>query len=182
MINPVLTYLHDFYGDGQFHDLTPLIRQNPSEISETYIHNLHLDGFIEIQEASAFKGSDNPEHVHPIFGRMTEKGMYYLEGNQKAAVIIRAIENQSVLSILYRTDKGHEEQVALSPYIYGKDSEERAWVWGAAAAADDDDTADRRFLLDQITLTDKPLSTFTIDKEMMLSQPRDIEVVAQVQY
>ena len=179
MINTVLTYLHDFYGDGQFHDLTPLIRQNPSAFSETFIYNLHLDGFIEIQEPTAFDHSKDTDDIHPIYGRLTEKGLYYLEGNSEIQTIIRAIGDQLILDVLYRDEDGNEEKVALSPYIYGKDTEERAWVWGAVSSGDE---KHRRFLLDQITVSEEPVGSFRVDKEMILSQPRDIEVVAQVRY
>lgn len=179
MVNTVLTYLHGFYKDGQYHDLTPLMKRNPSVFSETFIYNLHLDGFIEIKEPTAFDHSKDTDEIHPIHGRLTEKGMYYLEGNRKNATIIKAIEGLLILDVLYRDEDGHEERVALSPYVYGKDTEERAWVWGAVSG---DIEGKRRFLLDQITVTEEPVGSFRIDKEMMLSQPRDIEVVAQVQY
>lgn len=179
MINTVLTYLHDFYGDEQFHDLTPLIKKDPSAISEVFIYNLHLDGFIEIQEPTAFDNSKDTDEVHPIAGRLTEKGLYYLEGNRKITTIIKAIEEQLILDVLYRDEDGHEEQVALSPYVYGKDTEERAWVWGAVSSENKDH---ERFLLDQLTIEETPVGSFRVDREMKLSQPRDIEVVAQVQY
>lgn len=179
MINTVLTYLHNFYGDGKFHDLTPIIQKDPSAISETFIYNLHLDGFIEIQEPTAFDDSKDIDRVHPIAGRLTEKGLYYMEGNRKISTIIRAIEDQLILDVLYRDEDGNEEKVALSPYVYGKDSEERAWVWGAVSGEDKEHD---RFLLEQITVTEEPVGSFRVDKEMILSQPRDIEVVAQVQY
>lgn len=179
MINPILTYLHDFYGDGQFHDLTPLINQSSSTVSETAIHNLHLEGLIEVQEPSAFEDAETEDHRHHMRGRLTERGMFFLEGDRKIAAVIRAIENQSIIDILYRDEDGHEERVALSPYIYGKDPEERAAVWGAVSGAD---KKHRRFLLDEITITEEPVGTFAIDNEMKLSQPRDIDVVAQVPY
>ena len=179
MINPVLTYLHDFYGDGQFHDLTPLMQRDPSNISETYIHNLHLEGLIELQEPSAFEGSKNPEHIHSIYGRLTEQGSYYMEGAPKIAAIINAINNQLILDLIYKDEKGHEETVVLSPYVYGKDTEEKPTVWGLVLGEEE---KKRRFLLDQITITEKPVGNFTVNKDMMLSQPRDIDVVAQVQY
>ncbi|MBF9252711.1 hypothetical protein I2I11_05380 [Pontibacter sp. 172403-2] len=179
MINPVLTYLHDFYGDGRFYDLTPLINQNLPGISEAAIQNLHLEGLIDIEEPSVFEDTGDTGHRHPIYGRLTETGIYYMEGNRKIAAVIRAIENQAVLHILYRDEKGHEEKVTLSPYVYGKDPEERASVWGAVSGSD---KKHRRFLLDQITITEGPTGTFKIDKEMMLSQPRDIDVIAQVPY
>ena len=179
MINTVLTYLQEFYGDRQFHDLTPLIRRNPSAFSETFIYNLHLDGFIEIQEPTAFDDSKDTDDVHPIYGRLTEKGMYYLNGSSKIETIIKAIEDQHILNIMYRNEDGEDERLALSPYVYGKDSEERAWVWGAVSGESDNH---RRFLLDNMTVTEEPAGSFRVDKEMMLSQPRDIEVVAQVQY
>lgn len=179
MINTVLTYLHGFYGDEQYHDLTPLIKRNPSAFSETFIYNLHLDGFIEIQEPTAFDDSKDTDEIHPIYGKLTEKGLYFMEGNSTISTIIKAIEQQLILEILYRDEDGDEESVTLSPYVYGKDSEERTWVWGAVSG---EDTIHRRFLLDRITITDEPVGSFRVDKEMMLSQPRDIEVVAQVQY
>lgn len=179
MINTVLTYLHGFYGDGQFHDLTPLIKKNPSAFSETFIYNLHLDGFIQIQEPSAFDDSRDKDEIHPIYGKLTEKGMYYLEGNRKITTIIKAIEDQLILDIQYRNEDGEDERLTLSPYIYGKDSEERAWVWGSVSGEDDEN---RRLLLDNMTITEEPVGSFRVDKEMMLSQPRDIEVIAQVQY
>ena len=179
MINPVLTYLHDFYGDGQFHDLTPLINQSSSDVSETAIHNLHLEGLIEMQEPSAFENTETVNHKHPMRGRLTERGMFFLEGDRKIATVIRAIDNQQTLDILFRDADGHEERVALSPYIYGKDPEERAVVWGAVSGRD---KKHRRFLLDEITITEEPVGTFALDHEMKLSQPRDIDVIAQVAY
>lgn len=179
MINTVLAYLHNFYGDGQFHDLTPLMKKNPSAFSETFIYNLHLEGLIEIKEPSAFDTSHDTDEIHPIQGRLTEKGIYYLDGNRKIETIIKAIEDQLILNVLYRDEDGYEEQVALSPYVYGKDPEERACVWGAVSGEGEDK---RRFLLDHITVTEEPVGSFRVDKEMMLSQPRDIDIVAQVQY
>ncbi|MCJ8166576.1 hypothetical protein MKJ04_17155 [Pontibacter sp. E15-1] len=179
MINPVLTYLHQYYGDDKFHALTPLMKQNPSVITETYIQNLHLEGFIELKEKTAFDKPKNQEGIQPISGRMTKKGMYYMEGNRKIATIIEAIENQTILNLLLNDGKGHEEQVALAPYVYGKDSDEQSWVWGTVR---DGEHKHRRFLLDDITITETAGGTFEVDHEMKLSQPRDIEVVAQVNY
>ncbi|GAB3532065.1 hypothetical protein GCM10027443_15310 [Pontibacter brevis] len=179
MINSVLTYLHEFYGDGKFHDLTPLIRKNPSAFTEGFIYNLHLDGFIEIQEPSAFDSSNDRDEIHPVYGRLTDKGMYYLDGDRKIATVIKAIEDQLIIDIAYTDEDGHEERVALSPYVYGKDTEERACVWGIVSG---DDNTHRRFLLDNVVVTEEPVGSFRVDKEMILSQPRDIEVVAQVQY
>lgn len=179
MINPVLTYLRDFYGDGQFYDLTPLINQSSNTVSETAIHNLHLEGLIEVQEPSAFENAEDANHKHPMRGRLTERGMFFLEGDQKAATVMSAINNQQVLDILYRDEDGHEERVALSPYIYGKDPEEKAVVWGAVAGHG---KKHRRFQLEDVTITDEPTGTFAIDHEMKLSQPRDIDVIAQVEY
>ncbi|WP_347156509.1 hypothetical protein [Pontibacter chitinilyticus] len=181
MVNRVLSYLHGFYGDNSFHNLTPLIKENPSLITENYIHNLHLDGFIEIQEPSAFQELKDINTIPPILGRLTEKGMYFLEGNQKAGAVIRAIENQNMLQLAYTDNDGDEKQVSLAPYIYGKDPQERPVVWGAVAGKSHEH---RRFLLDDIRLSEEATTanTFKVNPEMQLSQPRDIEVVAQVNY
>lgn len=179
MINPVLAYLHDFYGDGQFHDLTPLIKQDPANVSQTSIHNLHLEGLIEVQEPSAFEGTRNADHIRPIYGRLTEQGHYFMEGDIKIAAVISAINNQHIIELLYKNEDGHEETVVLSPYIYGKDTEEKPTIWGSVS---DEQESHRSFLLNQITISEKPVGTFTVNKEMMLSQPRDIDVIAQVQY
>jgi hypothetical protein len=179
MVNKVLSYLRTYYGDGGFHDLSPLIRENASEISEEGIHNLHLEGLIEIQEPSAFEELTHPRAPHPILGRLTERGMYFLEGNSKALAIIKAIEEQNVLDIQYKDDDGKESYVSLAPYVYGKDTEERAVVWGVLTNRNNEH---RHFLLDDISITGEPYDTFTVDKEMQLSQPRNIDVVAQVKY
>ncbi|MHA6247371.1 hypothetical protein ACXYMU_05485 [Pontibacter sp. CAU 1760] len=179
MINPVLSYLHQYYGDNKFHALTPLMKQNPSEITETYIQNLHLEGFIELKEKTAFETPKNQEEIQPIAAKMTQKGMYYLEGNRKIATIIQAIESQTTLNLLFNDGKGREEQVTLAPYVYGKDSDEQAWVWGTVGGGEH---KHRRFLLDDIMITETQGEKFVVDHEMKLSQPRDIEVVAQVNY
>ena len=179
MINPVLAYLHNSYGDGQFHDLTPLLKQDPANITQTSIHNLHLEGLIEVQEASAFEGTRDAGDIRPIYGRLTEQGHFFMEGDIKIATIIRAINNQLILELLYKDEDGHEETVVLSPYVYGKDTEEKPTVWGSVS---DEEESNRSFPLDQITINERPVGNFTVNKEMMLDQPRDIDVIAQVQY
>lgn len=179
MVNKVLSYLRTSYGDGNFHDLTPLMRENPAEITEDSIHNLHLEGLIEMQEPSAFEELAHPRDPHPVLGRLTEKGMYFLEGNSKALAIIRAIEQQHLIDIIYKDEHHKEQYVTLAPYVYGKDTEERAVVWGVLPGDEDEH---RRFLLDEIEIEGGPVATFTVNSEVQLSQPRNIDVVAQVKY
>ncbi|WP_187263829.1 hypothetical protein [Pontibacter beigongshangensis] len=179
MVNRILSYLYQFRGDGQFHDLMPLINKHRSDLSEVEVDDMALEGLIEVHHESAFErphGSDDPD---PFLARITDKGIFFLEGDQKFLAIIEAIEHQRLLHFAYTHTDGRHEDIMLAPYVYGRDPEDRPVVWGVLQGTDH---RHHRFLLDHAIIADSPLDTFVVDREMMLSQPRDIEVIARVQY
>ncbi|MFT2010935.1 hypothetical protein ACMA1I_19840 [Pontibacter sp. 13R65] len=179
MVNKILSYLYQFRGDGQFHDLTPLINENRNDLSEVEVDEMALDGLIETHHESAFDEPHITGADKPFLARITDKGIFYLEGDQKFLSIIEAIEHQRLLHFVYTHTNGKREDILLAPYVYGRDTEDRPVVWGVLPGSDREH---HRFLLEHAIIADSPLETFEVDREMKLSQPRDLEVIAQVQY
>ncbi|WP_114778410.1 hypothetical protein [Botryobacter ruber] len=179
MTNKILTYLYDYYGDGNFHDIRPVLNQYHDSVSEVDVDDLRLEGLIETKSESVLDHALEPAEKTPLLARITEKGVFILNGDPKITSIIDAINNQNLLHFTYVDAEGRTEDAMVAPYIYGRDPDDRLVVWGAIPGKHHEH---RRFLINNMELAAPPQETFNVVKDMMLSQPRDIEVIAQVQY